>query len=195
MRDASDTDTVDFAITADVAGRRRGGAIARLQVDLAGLSHQGKVRPRNEDHFLTARFGRFLEPIQTNLEPGVLHLGFEEAGYAALLADGMGGAAAGDVASQLAITTLVDLVQSTPDWILRVDEAYAQQIIQRARRRAGQVQSALQAEAVADPALRGFGTTLTLAWSLGTDLFIAHVGDSRAYRLRGGSLARLTRDH
>jgi protein phosphatase len=50
-------------------------------------------------------------------------------------------------------------------------------------------------QADADPALHGFGTTMTLALSLGRDLFVVHVGDSRAYLLRQQRLHRLTRDH
>ena len=52
----------------------------------------------------------------------------------------------------------------------------------------------LQKEAQLIPSLSGFGTTMTMAWSLGSDLFLAHLGDSRAYLLRGG-LRQLTRDH
>jgi protein phosphatase len=47
----------------------------------------------------------------------------------------------------------------------------------------------------ADPALRGMGTTLTAAYSLGLELFLAHVGDSRAYLFRDGKVRQLTRDH
>src|SRR5262249_1957551 len=56
-------------------------------------------------------------------------------------------------------------------------------------------QSAMADEANADPALHGFGTTMALALSLGRDLFVIHVGDSRAYLLRQRWLHRLTRDH
>jgi protein phosphatase len=112
------------------------------------------------------------------------------------VADGLGGHAAGEEASQRVLTTLVGLVLSTPDWFLRMDEASsAQEVMRRAAERFGHIDQALAEEAAEDPRLRGFGTTLTLAASLGWDLLLAHVGDSRAYLSRGGALYQLTRDH
>jgi serine/threonine protein phosphatase PrpC len=58
-----------------------------------------------------------------------------------------------------------------------------------------QVDAAMTEAATADPALAKMGTTLTLACSIGEELFLGHVGDSRAYLLRDGALIRLTRDH
>jgi protein phosphatase len=167
-----------------------------VRVDFDGLSHPGRVRPNNEDHFLTCRYGRHLEPLRTNLPAETLPSRFEETGYGMVVADGVGGSAAGEVASRLAIHILVNLVLHTPDWILRLEEeGFAQEVRRRAAERVGQVNRALAAEAEGDPGLRGFGTTLTLAWSVGKDLFVAHLGDSRAYLLRQGTLHQLTRDH
>ena len=112
------------------------------------------------------------------------------------MADGIGGSAGGEVASQLAIRTLVNLVLNTPDWILLLeDDLMSEEVMRRAGERWGHVNEAMAEQADADPSLQGFGTTLTLAWSLGTDLFVAHVGDSRAYLLRSNHLHQLTRDH
>jgi protein phosphatase len=167
-----------------------------VQVDVAGLSHPGQVRPNNEDHFLVLRFGRFLEPLGTNLPPGQVPSRFEDVGYVLAVADGMGGHAAGEEASRLALTTLVGLVLGTPDWFLRMgDPPAAEEVMRRAAERFGHIDQALAEEAVEGPRLHGRGTTLTLAASLGWDLLLAHVGDSRAYLLRGGALHRLTRDH
>jgi protein phosphatase len=112
-----------------------------------------------------------------------------------VVADGMGGTAAGEVASRLAITYLVDLVLDTPDWIFGMGEPQAEELLNRAARRFREVNAALIERAQRDAELAGMGTTLTLAWSFRTALFIAHVGDSRVYLFRGGSLHKLTRDH
>lgn len=68
-------------------------------------------------------------------------------------------------------------------------------MLRRGAERFEEIGQILTDEAARDPGLRGFGTTLTVAWSLGHALHFAHVGDSRAYLLRGGQLVRLTSDH
>jgi protein phosphatase len=170
-------------------------ASALVQVDLGGLSHQGKVRLNNEDHYLVVRINRSLETLLTNLAAGALPPRFEETAYGMLVADGMGGMAAGEVASRLALLTLVELVVNTPDWIMKMDQREnAEKFIQRLTERFRRVDAALKEEARSDPKLIGMGTTLTLAASWGADLFLGHIGDSRAYLLRGGRLYQLTRD-
>jgi protein phosphatase len=112
-----------------------------------------------------------------------------------LVADGMGGMAAGEVASRLAINTLVSLVLRTPDWIMRIGEGEAGEVMRRSVERFRQVNAALIEQAARDQRLTGMGTTMTLACSIGADLLITHVGDSRAYLLRQGGLHKLTSDH
>jgi protein phosphatase len=107
----------------------------------------------------------------------------------------MGGHAGGEVASRMAISALVSLALDVPDWIFKADEEYAREIERRARQRVRDVGAMLVERGRRDPALHGMGTTLTAARSLGRDLLIIHVGDSRAYLLRAGGLLRLTRDH
>jgi protein phosphatase len=194
---ASDAaDTQEFEAPPSPGRRPPEPLSSLLEVDVAGLSHSGKVRPNNEDHFLVVRFGRFLEPLGTNLPAGQVPSRFEDIGYGMAVADGMGGHAAGEEASKLAITTLVNLVLNTPDWFLRMDDpSSAEEVMRRAADRFGQIDHALAAEAVEDPRLHGFGTTMTLAASVARDLLIAHVGDSRAYLFRKGALHQLTRDH
>src|SRR6188472_3041232 len=72
-----------------------------VQVDVSGLSHPGKVRPRNEDHFIVNRIGRYLETVLTTLPPGEVPDRAEEAGWAMIVADGMGGHAGGELASRM----------------------------------------------------------------------------------------------
>jgi PPM family protein phosphatase len=99
------------------------------------------------------------------------------------VADGMGGAKAGEVASALA----VEAVENAPDSAEPPEEALAA-IVRSANRRIYDL-------AVADETRRGMGTTLTLVKVHDDEITIAHVGDSRAYRMRDGDLSQLTRDH
>jgi protein phosphatase len=167
----------------------------RVRVELAALSHPGRVREKNEDAYLVARFGRFLDTLHTNVPAGQVPDRSEEVGYGLLVADGVGGSAAGEVASRLAVSTLIGLVLETPDWVLRAGEPEDERAMQRMADRYRQIDAALKEHAETDPDLAGMGTTMTLAVSLGTRLIVAHVGDSRAYLLDGTGLHQLTRDH
>jgi protein phosphatase len=168
---------------------------ALTHVEIGALSHAGRVRSNNEDTFLVARFDRQMVPLLSNLPAGYIPDRYADTGHGLLVADGMGGEAAGEVASRTAISALVDLALKTPDWIMRIDEDSAREVLARMDERIQQVEQTLMDLARSDPSLSGMGTTMTLAMSLGADLFIAHVGDSRAYLLRRGRLHRLTRDH
>jgi protein phosphatase len=168
---------------------------ARVQVDLAAMSHQGKVRTNNEDHYLITRVERSLETVATNLPQGLVPKRFAEVGYGMLVADGMGGQEGGEIASRLAITTLVNLFLHTPDWIMREGAPEAEQIMERMAERYRIVDAAVREQAQADPLLEGMGTTMTLACSLGSMLVLAHIGDSRVYLVRSNECHQLTRDH
>ena len=169
--------------------------VAPVEVDLAALSHSGRIRPNNEDHYLVVRAGRYLRTWMTNLPEGSVPREFEETVYGMAVADGIGGRAAGEVASRLALTLLVELVFDTPDWIFSLDEPELMEVFHRAAWRFRAVNAALLERARHDPTLAGMGTTLTVAMSLGPLLTVVYVGDSRVYLLRGRELHRLTRDH
>jgi serine/threonine protein phosphatase PrpC len=169
--------------------------LSPVHVDVKGLSHPGKVRPRNEDHFLVLRIGRYLETVLSSLPPGEVPERVEEVGYAMIVADGMGGHAGGELASRMAISGLVKLVLEMPDWIFRLDDTSATSATARSRRRLQRLNTMLIEHGRHDPDFTGMGTTLTAARNLGRRLQIVHVGDSRAYLLREARLHRLTRDH
>jgi protein phosphatase len=195
-RDKSSADTVEMPVeepSAQPIGPDTGSA--RVQVDLAARSHQGLVRRANEDHYLVMRFSRRLDALLTSLPADQLPPRSDEVGYGLLVADGVGGAAAGETASRLAISTLVSLVLHTPDWIMSDGSADIEAIMGRFAERYRLVHAALRDQSSSDPTLAGMGTTMTLACSLGTSLVVGHVGDSRAYLLHDGRLHQLTRDH
>jgi len=165
-----------------------------VDVEFGARSHPGKVRPNNEDHYLVTRFDRSMTTLLTNVPPGTVPERHVDEAFGLLVADGMGGAAAGEVASSTAIGTLVQLAIQTPDWIMNLDDGHAGQVLDRMRQRFEKLSSALEERAAADPKLVGMGTTMTLVLSLRSDAIVVHIGDSRAYLRRDGALHRLTRD-
>lgn len=120
---------------------------------------------------------------------GMIREGNEDSGYAGprllAVADGMGGAAAGEVASSEVLSTIVELDEDLPGADLREALRLA---VDRANDR-------LRVMIEDDPGLEGMGTTLTALLWAGTGLGLVHVGDSRAYLLRDGVLDQITQDH
>lgn len=166
----------------------------RVEVVAAARSHPGRVRMRNEDHFVQGRFGRFVAIESSNLPVGSPPARHEEAAYFAVLADGMGGRAGGAEASRLALQTGWDLQVARKDWILRITWEEVPEILARVEQRIRGIDAALAARTARDPDLAEARTTLTAAVVLGDSLVVGHVGDSRAYLMREGRLRALTHD-
>ena len=133
-----------------------------MRIVSAGETHIGQVRPSNEDAVFVG------ETVW-------------------VVADGMGGAAGGHIASTTAVESLADL-----DGSRFGDPEEAAAAMQRAVRDANR---AVREAADQEPRLEGMGTTVTAVMLDGAELYIGHVGDSRAYLLRDGELRQLTRDH
>jgi protein phosphatase len=159
-------------------------------------SDRGRVRPTNQDCFFVGRFDRTLEPVLTNVSADVAAQWHHDTGYVAIIADGMGGHAAGDVASQTAVATLLDLVLDTPDWIMRYDdESFVAEVRRRIDDRLQRVDEVLRSMGRRSRALSGMGTTVSLIAVVPPHAIVAHVGDCRVYVRRGGTLTQLTHDH
>ena len=136
-----------------------------MTIQFAAATDVGRLRPNNEDAIL-----------------------IDAALGVAALADGMGGYNAGEVASRLCCETVVQsLREHAALWHDDPRRALLQAIRQANRR--------VYEEARTHPALRGMATTVVVAGWRDGQLIVAHVGDSRLYRLRQGLLAQLTRDH
>jgi serine/threonine protein phosphatase PrpC len=103
-----------------------------------------------------------------------------------IVADGMGGHAGGEVASRVAIATISELMKAG------LAEGDIDSLIRSA---IDEANTAIRILAEADPSLHGMGTTLVLALCRGDEIHLAHLGDSRAYLIRNGSIRRLTEDH
>ena len=151
------------------------------------MSDVGRVRKNNEDNFVVCN----LTTGEATLTPALCDHQLGPRGTLLLVADGMGGEASGEVASQICVTTvpkrLYDNLKSVPairetNFVLLLREAveYANQIIFQ--------------KAQTDTNFRGMGTTTTAAALFGPYLFVAQVGDSRAYIVRNQQIVQLTRD-
>lgn len=158
-----------------------------LRVRLFARTDVGQVREHNEDNFLVADLSRrtrgLLEANRTTA------LGSQ--GLLFAVCDGMGGAAAGEVASQLAVDTLFE------EMIKGIDASGATTRDEIARRLVESVEIAgarIYTDAKNDRSRRGMGTTATAAALVDSHLFLAQVGDSRGYLLRNGELSQVTRD-
>ena len=171
----------------------------RVHADLAALTHPG-ARPNNEDSFVVCRLGRYMERLASNLPESELPQRYSDEGHLLIVGDGVGGAAGGEVASRTAVLTLVDQILRSPRWALKLDdpatrEGEIQALLARSRAYVQQMHAAIRERQRTEPRLEDMGTTFTSAFTVGGDLFILHVGDSRAYALRAGRLFRITRDH
>src|SRR5262245_21848144 len=127
---SADSDTVEIPgfRSAVSGGAAPGPTPVQIAVDLGAATHRGLVRPNNEDSFLVSRADRSLETLLTNLPVGEVPAWAAERSYGLVVADGMGGHAAGEVASHLALRAVVEHVLATADWIMRDVDAHAGRI-------------------------------------------------------------------
>lgn len=197
MSASSDTVTLNAAEARlnKLAAKYFGPQAESVEVRFGAASHPGRVRATNEDHYAVTRRYRSREVLLTNLPPETYPLLCDNS-YVMAVADGVGGAAFGDIASLLALKAGYDLTTTSFKWAFNVSDREALEITEGIRTHVRMIHRKLRAEAGGeDSPLAGMGTTLTGVLTVGFDAFVAHVGDSRAYLFREGRLHRLTRDH
>ncbi|HVH26900.1 MAG TPA: protein phosphatase 2C domain-containing protein [Vicinamibacterales bacterium] len=166
-----------------------------VEVELGACSHRGKRQQHNDDHYLAIRLGRSQTVLETSLTSAEVPRPFEEYAYAMLVADGIGSSGAGGLASRIALSTFAHLALHYGHWNIRIDSRTAADVMDRAERLYERVNDTVLKRGMEHAELQGMATTLTAAYSAGNDLFIAHVGHSRAYYYREGELTQLTVDH
>jgi protein phosphatase len=166
-----------------------------VRADFGAISHAGLVRSKNEDHFLVSQTVREHRVLLSNVPGEHMPVPMGDAGYVIIVADGMGGMAAGEVASRQAIETGLKLIQNSPKWGFKINKKEARDLFERVTSHLQEIDRTLTEQSYNDRRLFGMGTTLTATYSVGVDLFIIHVGDSRAYLYRKGELRQLTKDH
>lgn len=147
-----------------------------MRIVSGGVTDVGRVRSNNEDCY------KIVEPLNLFV-----------------LSDGMGGEAHGEIASALAVGTVVkhcmDFETNPAARVVGTVQANWSSQTKRLSTAVHLANKNIFKSAEEHPEQHGMGATLTAVWISGAKLSIAHVGDSRAYLLRGGSLLQLTRDH
>jgi len=166
-------------------------------IDVFGVTHPGKVRKENQDHFLIAALSRQMRVDLTSLPSGLsLPTGSERMASLAVVADGVGGGA-GETASREALLALAQYIQHSADAFYtsytpeteNADEFAA--ILSDAAMRC---HASLLERGEQGPGRGRMATTLTLWLGLWPHAYLLHVGDSRCYLFRDGQLTQLSRD-
>jgi len=171
-------DGTDLAVVPPPPPRRK------VTVQIAGLTDVGRIREHNEDNLLVADLstrGRDAALFDTTLEVG-------ERGVVLAVCDGMGGALAGEIASQMAVDVIHSIVQEAGG--AKDGDHFAQKLV-------GAVQEAgarIYLAAKTNRNQHGMGTTATVAGVYDGQVFVGQVGDSRAYVMRQGRLRQITKD-
>ena len=158
-----------------------------VRVSVFGKTDLGRTREHNEDTFLVAD----LSSGNASLQPEVRSHEIGTRGSLFIVADGMGGAAAGELASAMAADHIHRHMATT--WAGDAN-ATAERFAYRMREAVELANSAIYAYAREHPEVRGMGTTVTAAGIFGSDLYLAQIGDSRAYLVRGADAIQLTKD-
>lgn len=156
-------------------------------VSIFGKTDVGRTRDHNEDCFLVAD----LTTRNASLQPEVREHQIGPKGSLAVVADGMGGAAAGEVASEMATSTIYE--HMVKHW-LNDEEETPQQFAYRLKEAVEAANTKIHAYAKEHPEMRGMGTTTTAVGMLGDQIYLTQVGDSRAYLIRGSEGIQLTKD-
>jgi serine/threonine protein phosphatase PrpC len=192
MHDA-DKDTAEFEVAPEFSDKFFDPSEHHLHFEFGAATHQGRVRPNNEDHYAVVRRRRTSELILTNLPPSDLVLA-DDSAYGMVVADGMGGPKFGELASRMALQRMFELAQQATSWVTRLKDLDAQQIRERVEAYVKRIQTTLRDQIHADPELAGMGTTWTSAHLMSDRALVVHIGDSRAYVLQQGELHQVTHD-
>ena len=171
-------------ITVDEA---KSGELSAIQFNAMGMSDMGRVRKNNEDNLV-------LRDLTTGAKGALAALFSHRIGPLGalfLVADGMGGEASGEVASQMCVDTVPQRFSENLKSLGGVRETNFVLLLREAVEYANQL---ILQKASSAPVYRGMGTTTTAAALFGPHLFVGQVGDSRAYLIRGQKMAQLTRD-
>lgn len=182
-------ESVDQIAEASIARKPRDD-----EIDVWGLTHPGKVRQVNEDHFLLGSLHKRLDIRATSLPVDEqLRACNERLGFLAMVADGVGGHLAGEEASRMVLEDVTQYVTHSTATYYQSD-AQAETFSELLQDAAMRSHERLVERADSDAELRGMATTLTLFIGVWPWVYLLQVGDSRYYHYRNGVLSQVTRD-
>ncbi len=165
------------------------------EVDVYGLTHPGKVRKDNQDHFLICSLEKQIRVHQTSLpQADRLPLQGDRVAFLAMVADGVGAGTKGEMASRLALETITRYVAETMRCYHELDGHADQAFDDALQEAAWKCHTSVVAEAEAHPDRRGMATTLTLWIGVWPRAYLLQLGDSRFYVFRDDKLTRISRD-
>ena len=164
------------------------------EIDVCGLTHRGRVRSENADHFLIASFHRAMQVHNSSIPDAAFSaLSSDSRGYVFLVADGVGAFAQAANGSARAIRSVAQYLVDMSEVSLSADPDREDEIVSQVRGalvEAHETLLQLDEEGIPGSAV----TTLTMLVAVWPRAYLVHVGDSRAYRLRDGELEQLTTD-
>jgi protein phosphatase len=164
------------------------------EIDVFGLTHPGKVRDNNQDHFLIASLRKRMEVHLTSLPVSETLVGNERLSFLAMVADGVGGGPKGEEASRIASEAITRYVTESTQCYYAADAWDDDSFPQALEEAALHCHMELTRLAQDDPDLHGMATTLTLWLGVWPRAYLLQVGDSRCYLLRNGELNQISRD-
>jgi serine/threonine protein phosphatase PrpC len=165
------------------------------EIDVYGLTHPGKLRTENQDHFLICALRKQMVVNLTSLpDAEQLLAGSERLTLLMMVADGVGGGSKGEEASRVALEGVAQYVSRSMRSYYAAGSADDQEFFEALQEGALQCHAELLRRGEENPDYRGMATTLTLYLGVWPRAYLLQVGDSRCYLLRKGELTQVTRD-
>lgn len=159
-----------------------------------GMTDVGRVRVSNEDQFVIVEMARNLSVHGTSI-PQAMAQYSSHRGHIFIVADGMGGQEAGEVASALTVISIEEFLLDTFKRFCRLKSSDELDVLKEFQLALAQADAKLFDEVSQHPEFKGMGTTLTMAFAVDWKLFVAHAGDSRCYLFAQNELRQVTNDH